>query len=283
MKKIAIMTDTNSGLTTQDAQTLDVSLVPMPFLVDGQIYFEGVDMTAEEFFQRQSAGAEISTSQPSPGDLLALWDEVLETADELVYIPMSSGLSSSCEMARGLSTQYDGRVRVADVRRISVTQEMAVYRAAALRNQGLDAGQIADQLEAEALEASIYVCVGNLTYLKKGGRITPAVAALGTLMDIKPVLQIQGGKLDTYKKVRGMRQAKKCLTDAIQKDLDTRFAGMETELGVAYAGEETEGLEWNAYVQEAFPGRVLRMARLPISIACHVGPGTLGITVTKCY
>lgn len=281
MKRIAIVTDTNSGLTPQEAGAQGIYLVAMPYLMDGQQYYEHRDLTMEEFFLRQSQGAQISTSQPSPGDVMAVWDEAMEEYEKLIYIPMSSGLSSSCATAKVLAQQYDGRVLVADNRRISVPQACSALQAVQMARDGMEAEEICRRLEAEGLKASIYVCVGNLNYLKKGGRITPAVAALGTVLDIKPVLQIQGGKLDSYKKVRGMKQARRCLVDAVRDDLAGRFAGRDTQLAIAYSGAPSVGEEWLDYVQGEFPDRSVMKGVLPISISCHVGPGTLGIGLVE--
>lgn len=277
MKKIAVAADSNSGISPAEAARLGVHILPMPFFIDGELCFEGVSLSREDFFRRQDRGAEISTSQPTPGDLLALWDRLLEEHEQLVYIPMSSGLSSSCETAEALAEDYPGRVFVADVRRISVTQRQAVLDALALAGAGLDGEQIARRLEREALEASIYLAVDTLTHLKKGGRITAAGAALGTVLNIKPVLQIQGGMLDAFARPRGMRAARHTMLDALAANLEGRFRGKKPVLLAAHTCEDEEAEEWLEEIQSRFPGYETYMAPLSLSIACHTGRGALGI------
>lgn len=205
MKKVAVVTDSNSGITQAEAAVLGISVLPMPFYIDGKLYFEDVNMTQEQFYDALKSDAEIHTSQPSPGDVTDLWDKTLESYDELVYIPMSSGLSGSCESACILSREYNGRVEVVDNQRISVTQRQSVLDAIKMASQGLSAKEIKDALVENKMNSSIYITVETLKYLKKGGRITPVAAAIGTLLNIKPVLQIQGEKLDAYSKVRGKK------------------------------------------------------------------------------
>lgn len=281
MNKTAILTDTNSGITPKLAEEKGIFLLKMPFLVDDEQYDEYGALSYEEFFNRLGAGASVSTSQPAPGDLTDLWDEILKSYDSLVYIPMSSGLSGTCETAKGFAAEYDGRVQVVDNKRISVTLYSSVFTALALANQGQSAAEIAATLEKEADEQSIYVSVNTLEHLKKSGRVTPAGAAIGALLGIKPVLQIQGGKLDAYKKVRGMAAAQTAMLDGIENDLKTRFAGEKVEIRAAYSGSLAGGQAWQKAVAERFPEHIIELDALPISISCHVGAGALGIGITK--
>lgn len=208
MGNVAIVTDSNSGISQAEAKELGIYVIPMPFLVDGKLYFEDVDMNKEQFYHFLENDADLSTSQPSPGDVMDLWDKLLKEYDEIVHIPMSSGLSASCSTAMGLARDYDGKVQVVDNQRISVTMQQSVMDAKHLVAAGKSAAQIKEILEKEALESSIYLMVDTLKYLKKGGRITPSAALLGSALNLKPILQIQGDKLDAYKKVRGVKAAK---------------------------------------------------------------------------
>ncbi len=275
--KIAIITDTNSGILAHEAAELGIHLLPMPFSIDGQLYLEGINLSAQDFYRLQEQGANIMTSQPSPDSVTSLWDELLATHDAVIHIPMSSALSNSYSTACALSAEYDGKVLVADLRRISISQRMAVADAVALVKQGLDAKQVVEILEQNALEASIYLAPSTLSYLKKGGRITPAAAAIGTVLNIKPVLQIQGGPVDSFKKVRGMRQAIDTMLQAIDTDRKTRFARKNAKVCVAYSGAPEIGEEWRQQVQAYFPDQTVECAALSLSIACHTGPGALGI------
>ena len=276
--KIAIVTDSNSGMTAQEAQELGVQIVPMPFSIDGQLYYGGVDLTQEEFFRRVAQGADVSTSQPAPGEVGLLWARLLEEYDQLVYIPMSSGLSNACATARLLAQEaFPGKAFVVDNKRISVTQWQSVRDAVALAKLGFDGAQIQQKLEEDALNASIYIMVDTLKYLKKGGRITPAAAAIGAVLNVKPVLQIQGEKLDAFAKVRGAKAAQQKLIDALRHDLDTRFAGKRMMVAVAYSGSPEAGEAWRQQVQEAFPQYEVFSVPLTLSVACHTGPGALGV------
>lgn len=281
MGKVAVITDTNSGMTIEEAKELSIFLVPMPFLIDGVNYLEGKNITAEFFYEKQNADAEISTSQPSLGDLMSLWSEVLESYDEIVYIPMSSGLSSSYESAVMAAENFDGKVQVVNNKRISVTQRESSLDALKLIERGKNAVQIKEILEAEALEASIYITVDTLKYLKKGGRITPAAALAGTVLHIKPVLQIQGGKLDAYAKSRGMKKAVKVMIDAVKHDLETRFADKDMVVMMAYTGSRENAEMWRQEVMPYFPGQELYMAPLSLSIGCHTGENALGLGCLK--
>ncbi|MBR3273401.1 MAG: DegV family protein [Clostridia bacterium] len=281
MQKTGIITDTNSGMTQAEARECGVTLMPMPFTVNGKNYVENVNMSYMEFFEHLAGGAQVATSQPSPEDVMVCWKKALEDCDKLIYIPMSSALSSSCQSAKLFAEDFDGRVLVADNRRISISQKQSVYDALHWRDMGLSAEEILQKLMDTALDASIYLTVDDLSYLKRGGRITPSVATIGTVLNIKPVLQIQGGKLDTYKKVRGLHAAQHTMLEAIRKDLDTRFAGVPMILRTAYTGDAAIGKAWNAQVQEQFPEYQVTGDPLPISIACHVGPGVIALGLIK--
>ena len=285
MGKIAIVTDSNSGITQDQAKKMGVHVIPMPFYINETLYLEGVTLTQEEFYERLKNDEPISTSQPSPAEVCGLWDMLLKENDEIVHIPMSSGLSNSCETAMGLARDYDGKVQVVDNQRISVTQYQSVADALALREAGKSAAEIKEVLEAEKLESSIYITLETLKYLKKGGRITPAAAAIGTVLNLKPVLQIQGEKLDAYTKVRGKKQAKRAMLKAAQEDMQERFAEYKKEglmcIEGAYTGNPEEAEEFKKEIEAAFPGHEVRMAPLSLSIACHIGYGALAIGCTK--
>ena len=285
MSKVAIVTDSNSGITQEQGKELGIFVLPMPFFIDGELYLEDITLSQSEFYEKLGADSDISTSQPSPGEVMDLWDKVLEEYDELVCIPMSSGLSSTCATAITLAAEYDGRVQVVDNQRISVTQEQSVLDAMNLREEGKSAAEIKEILEKEKLQASIYITVDTLKYLKKGGRITPAAAAIGTVLNLKPVLQIQGEKLDAYAKVRGKKQAKRVMMKAMQEDWDTRFKKYvesgEMCLQMAYAGNKEEAEEFKKEVQAAFPGIDIHMDSLSLSVACHIGHGALAVACAK--
>ena len=282
MSKIAIVTDSNSGITQERGKELGIFVLPMPFYIDGELYFEDISLTQEDFYKKLQEDADISTSQPSPGDLMDFWENILKEYDEIVHIPMSSGLSGSCQTAMTLADDYDGKVHVVDNQRISVTQEQSVYDAMALVKAGKSAEEIKQILEEEKLEASIYIMVDTLKYLKKGGRITPAAAALGSMLNLKPVLQLQGEKLDSFAKVRGVKAAKRTMLKAIKNDLETRFSGKKMVLGIAYTSRDEEEVQkWKEEVQGAFPGYEIVMNPLSLSVSCHIGPGSLAVTCTK--
>lgn len=285
MGNVAIVTDSNSGISQAEGKELGIYVVPMPFLVDGKLYFEDVDMNKEQFYHFLENDADLSTSQPSPGDVMDLWDKLLKEYDEIVHIPMSSGLSASCSTAMGLARDYDGKVQVVDNQRISVTMQQAVMDAKYLAAAGKSAAQIKEILEKEALESSIYLMVDTLKYLKKGGRITPAAALLGSALNLKPILQIQGDKLDAYKKVRGVKAAKKNMLEAMKKDVEGRFSDYvakgQLKLHVAYTTDEETARQWKEEVQSVFPDIVIsRMDSLSFSVTCHTGPGVLAIAAS---
>lgn len=272
MSKVAIVTDSNSGITQKRGEELGIYVLPMPFFIDGELYLEDITLSQEQFYEKLGADSEISTSQPSPGDVMDLWDKLLEDYDEIVCIPMSSGLSSTCETALSLAQDYDEKVQVVNNQRISVTQEQSVYDAIKLRDEGKSAAEIRQVLEKEKMQASIYITVDTLKYLKKGGRITPAAAAIGTVLNLKPVLQIQGEKLDAFAKVRGWKAAKKTMLNAIEKDLTDRFADVKDQmvLGMAYTCSKEEADEWKNEIQTRFPDYELVEGSLSLSIACHL-------------
>lgn len=285
MSSVAIVTDSNSGISQAEGKELGIYVIPMPCLVDGKLYYENVDITKEQFYHFMESDADLTTSQPSPGDVMDLWDKLLKEYDEIVHIPMSSGLSASCSTAMGLAQDYDGKVQVINNQRISVTMQQSVMDAKHLAATGKSAAQIKEILEKEALESSIYLVVDTLKYLKKGGRITPAAALLGSALNLKPLLQIQGEKLDAYKKVRGMKAAKKNMLDAMKKDVEGRFADYvakgQLKLHVAYTTDEETAKQWMEEVQNAFPGlTITRMDPLSFSITCHTGPGVLAIAAS---
>ena len=283
MGKIAIVTDSNSGITQKEGRELGITVLPMPFFIDGELFLEDITLTQEEFYEKLTNDAEITTSQPSPGDVMELCNELLRTHEEVLHIPMSSGLSSSCETAMSLAMEeeYAGRVHVVNNQRISVTQRQSVLDAMQLAAIGKNAAEIKEILEENRLAASIYITVDTLKYLKKGGRITPAAAAIGTVLNLKPVLQIQGEKLDAFAKVRGWKQAKKTMLDAMEKDMLHRFQNQKIHLEAAYTCSEEEAIKWKEEIEDRFPACEVYMARLSLSVACHIGPGAMAIACSK--
>ena len=280
MARTAIATDSNSGITQSQAKELGVFVLPMPFFMRGKIQFEDIDLTQEQFYEILAEDAAVSTSQPSPGDLMDFWNKILEEYDDIVYIPMSSGLSTSCDTATVLSEDYEGKVQVVNNQRISVTQEQSALDARDLAAKGYEAAQIKEILERVKYESSIYITLTTLKYLKKGGRITPAAAALGTLLRIKPVLTIQGEKLDAFSKARTAKQARSIMLTALAKDLDERFHDKNAEhtyLEIAHTCNEEDAKELEAALKEQYPGADITMAPLSLSIACHIGPGSLAV------
>ena len=254
----------------------------MPFYIDEKLYFEDITLTQEAFYQKLAQDADISTSQPTPADVTGLWDELLESYDQIVHIPMSSGLSGSCEMAMMLAAgDYADRVFVVDNQRISVTQRQSVLDAVELAGAGLGAREIRDELMRERLEASIYITVDTLKYLKKGGRVTAAGAAIGTVLNIKPVLTIQGAKLDAFAKARGWKAAKKIMLDAMERDIAQRFAGQDIHLAAAYTCTDEEAQEWKGELEARFPGYEIHMDRLSLSVACHIGAGSMAVGCSR--
>lgn len=284
MGKVAILTDSNSGILQAEAEELGIQVVPMPFMIEGKTFYEGIDLTQGDFYKKLAENVEISTSMPEPGSVMDLWDKLLETHDEVVYIPMSSGLSSSCETAMMLAQDYDGKVQVVNNQRISVTMRQSVLDALELAEEGRSAAEIKKILEDAKFDSSIYIMVDTLYYLKKGGRITPAAAAFGELLKIKPVLQIQGEKLDAFAKARTVKKAKQIMIKAIQDDLANRFqdpAAEKAYISMAYTHDLEAAEEFKAEVQEIFPNHEIYMQALPLSISCHIGPGALAVTCTQ--
>ena len=282
--RTAIVTDSNSGVSQKEAGQLGIFVLPMPFMIDGETFYEDIDLTQEEFYRKMEAGADISTSQPSPAAVTELWDRLLKEYDEIVHIPMSSGLSSSCQTARVLAEDYEGKVHVVDNHRISVTQRQSALDARDLAARGFDGGKIREILERTAKDSMIYITVDTLKYLKKGGRITPAAAALGTILRIKPILAIDGGKLDAFSKARTMNQARASMISAIQKDLSEHMkdgAARETYLEIAHTNNDELAREFEDLVFKLSPNTAIYTDRLSLSIACHIGPGSLALACTK--
>lgn len=279
--RVAIATDSNSGITQAQGAQHGIAVVPMPFVIDGTEYFEDVSITREKFFQRLEEGAEVQTSQPSPEAVTTLWNKLLEEYEGVVYIPMSGGLSGSVQTAATLAQDYDGRVQVVDNHRISVTQKQSVLEAAFLAKDGWDAKTIKEFLMQHAYEASIYIAVDTLKYLKKGGRVTAAGAALGTLLNIKPILQIQGDKLDAYAKVRGMKLAQEKMLEAIEKDINERFSDCEVLIKGAYTCDEKTASQWKKTIAARFPKHKVSLDPLALSVSCHIGYGSMAVVVMK--
>lgn len=289
MKKIAIMTDSNSGITQKEAAGLGISVLPMPFMINDTTYFEDINLTQDRFYEFLENDAVVSTSQPSPDSLIHMFHKLLAEYDEVVHIPMSSGLSGSCQTACMLAQEpeFDGKVFVVNNQRISVTQTQSVLDAMELVKKGYDGAQIKKILEEDKFNSSIYIMLDTLFYLKKGGRITPAAAALGTLLKLKPVLQIQGEKLDAFAKARTKSAGKSMMLQAIKNDIENRFGGFgegakeRVTLHIAYTKDAEEAELWKQEVMEAFPGFRLKMAPLSLSVACHIGPGALALACTR--
>lgn len=289
MKKIAIMTDSNSGITQKEAAGLGISVLPMPFMINDTTYFEDINLTQDRFYEFLENDAVVSTSQPSPDSLIHMFHKLLAEYDEVVHIPMSSGLSGSCQTACMLAQEpeFDGKVFVVNNQRISVTQTQSVLDAMELAKKGYDGAQIKKILEEDKFNSSIYIMLDTLFYLKKGGRITPAAAALGTLLKLKLVLQIQGEKLDAFAKARTKSAGKSMMLQAIKNDIGNRFGGFDESakervtLHIAYTKDAEEAELWKQEVMEAFPGFRLKMAPLSLSVACHIGPGALALACTR--
>lgn len=284
MSKVTVMTDSNSGITQEEAKRLGVEVLPMPFYMDGQMYYEDIDLSQEQFYEQLAQGKEIKTSMPLVGDVADAWERTLKECDEIVHIPMSSGLSSTCETALVLAQNYDGRVQVVNNQRISVTMRQSVIDAVQLAKQGHSAAEIKNILEACKFESSIYIMVDTLEYLKKGGRITPAAAALGTLLKLKPVLQIQGEKLDAFAKARTVKQARSIMIESMKNDFEKRFDsadGTKMNLSMAYTHNLEEAEAFKQEVQAAFPNNEIVLQPLSLSISCHIGPGALAVACSK--
>ena len=283
MPRIAVVTDSNSGISVEEGKRLGVEVLPMPVHIDGKVYYEGLNLTREEFYRRQAEDAEIVTSQPAPADVMALWDKVLKDYDALVYIPMTAGLSSSCSTARVLAEEYGGRVEVADNRRISVPQRCSVMNAMDLIRSGLSAREVRETLERQKDDSSIYITVDTLKYLRKGGRVSGVEAMAGTMLNIKPVMEIRSEKLNAIDKVRGMKAARKLMLERIQTDLEGRLKPLRDSghlaLSLSYSQVSEETLDsWRAEILAAFPDdKFVEGDPLTLSIACHTGPGALAV------
>lgn len=290
MAKVRIVTDSNSGITQAEAKTLGVSVIPMPFLINGEDYLEDVNLTQEEFYRHLEGETTVSTSQPAVATVTDLWDSLLAEGEdvEIVHIPMSSGLSESCRTAQSLAKAYGKRVCVVDNQRISVTQKQSVLDALKLAGEGKSAQEIADYLTATKLESSIYIALDTLKYLKKGGRLTPAAALVGSILRIKPVLQIQGDKLDAYKKVHSLSQAKQVMIEAMRGDLNTRFKESAIQgkmrLFIAHTNFYAEAETFRKELEAIFPNiPVTLVDPLSLSVSCHIGPGALAVAASVCY
>ena len=281
MGRIAIMTDSNSGITQAEGKKLGIYVVPMPFYINEELYFEDITLTQEEFYRKLEEDADIKTSQPALGDVLEMWDKLLEEYDEVVYLPMSSGLSSSCETAIMLAQDYNGRVQVVNNQRISVPLYHSVLEAKEMAAKGYTALEIKELLEKTKFESDIYITLDTLKYLTEGGRLTPAAAAIGTVLNLKPVLQIKGEKLDAFAKTRGWKMSKKKMISTCQELLNTEFKGAEVYVDAAYSGSREDAEAWKKEIEEAFPGHKVYMFPLSLSVSCHIGPGAKGIAVTK--
>lgn len=282
--KIAIVADSNSGYTPKEAEKAGVYFIPMPFYIGENEYFEHVNLTSEQLFEFLDQDAFVTTSQPSPITMMSLWDQLIMEYDEIIYLPMSSGLSGTCQTAAMLAQEYGGRVFVVDNQRISVPLKHSIQDALLMADMGKSAKSIKEYLERTKFDSVVYITVDTLQYLKKGGRITPAAAALGTLLKIKPVLQIRGEKLDSYAKARTMHQANKIMIEALRNDIDELFDGnlSEVHLDIAYTGEDTAALEMKTLLEEAFPGcGEITIEPLSLSITCHIGKGALGIACSR--
>lgn len=285
MSKIAIITDSNSGINFEAGKEIGVRVLPMPFLIDGKTYYEEISLSQTEFFEKLESDVDISTSQPSPESVMKIWDDALEEADEVVYIPMSSGLSSSCHTALMLADDYEGKVQVVDNQRISVTQRQSVLDALELAKRGLTAAQIKEELERAKFESSIYIMLDTLKYLKKGGRITPAAAALGSALRLKPVLTIQGEKLDAFAIAKTKKQGVKKMLSAIEDDINSRFGGVDhmenIHMEIAHTKNPEAAEELRQQIIEKFGVKQVDLYPLSLSIACHIGPGSLAVVCSK--
>ena len=285
--KTAVMTDSNSGITPEEGKKIGIYSLPMPVIIEGDVFYEGKNITQEEYYGAMTSGKNVTTSQPSPGDVMDMWDGILkEGYEQVVYIPMSSALSASCHAAIQLSEEYDGKVQVVDDHRISVTMRESVLEAKWMANQGMTAEEIKKKLEENAYNSSIYIAVDTLEYLKKGGRVTAAGAAIGAVLNIKPVLTIQGEKLDAFTKVRGMKKAELKMLEAIDEDLNTRFADVDRKqlrLGAAGTFQKQEDADqWYKMVKDTFENEIddIYYDSLSFSIGCHVGPNAIGIGIS---
>ncbi|MBO5483964.1 MAG: DegV family protein [Lachnospiraceae bacterium] len=285
MSKVAVMTDSNSGITQMEAKEMGIRVIPMPFIIDGETYYEDISLSQKEFYERLQQNVTVSTSQPSVDDVIKYWEAALEDAEEIIYIPMSSGLSGSCSTAMMLAQDFDDKVQVVDNQRISVTQRQSVLDAITLAESGKSAKQIKDILMQEKMESSIYIMLDTLTYLKRGGRITPAAAALGSALRLKPVLQIQGEKLDAFTIARTKKQGAAKMIAAMEADIQNRFGGMKNidaiHLEAAHTANEEAAEKFVQELKEHFGVKEIVCNPLSLSVACHIGPGALAIACSK--
>lgn len=285
MSSVSVITDSNSGISQEQAKELGIRILPMPFYIDGKEYTDGITLSQDTFYEMLNKGYEVATSQPSAGDLIEAWEDELKTHDEVIYIPMSSGLSSSLQTAKTFCADYDGRVQVADNQRISVTQRFSAIEAKKMADKGKSAAEIKEFLESTRFDSSIYIMVDTMTYLKKGGRVTPAAATFAEILNIKPVLQIQGDKLDSFAKARGCKAAKKIMINAIKDDIEKRFGGIDpdnpkVEIEVAHTMNHEAAVALLEELKEIFPNHPTNLDPLSLSVACHIGPGALAIATS---
>ena len=289
MPKVGIVTDNSCGFSADEVQNLGIKMSYIPFLIDGEEYSEDKNLTRELFYEKLNSSAKVSTSQPNQEIVKSIWNEALQVYDEIVYIPLSSGLSSSYQTAKFLSSEYNGKVQVINNKRVSVTLKLSVLEAIKLAEEGKSAKEIKQILENNALNSSIYIMVPTLKYLKKGGRITATAAAIGSLLSLKPVLQIQGDKLDAYAKVLTTKQAKSKMINAIKKDIETRFSNLKSNqslvISLAHTGITMDDInEFENEVKQEFTNNTIMLKdQLPLAIACHIGTGALAITCTAVY
>ncbi len=285
MAKIRIVTDSNSGITQEEGKELGITVMPMPFYIDDELFLEDITLSQEQFYEKLQENAKILTSAPNPGEFMELWEELLKEYDQIIHIPMSSGLSGTCSIATMLAKEnYEGKVFVVDNQRISVTQRQSALDAKMLADAGLDAQEICDRLMENKMDSSIYIMLDTLYYLKKGGRITPAAAAIGSLLRLKPVLQIQGEKLDAFSKARTIKQAKATMLQQVKKDCATRYGSpdySDVHIAMAYTHDLDAALEFKKEVEKEFPGHDIVLNPLSLSVSCHIGPGALALTATK--
>ncbi len=287
MSKIAIVTDSNSGITQDRAKELGFFVLPMPFVINGTDYYEDIDLTQAQYYELlNDENAEIHTSQPLPAEVMDLWDRLLEDYDEIIHIPMSSGLSGSCESASTFAENYDGRVHVVNNQRISVTQKLSCFEAKKMAENGMSGAEIKQRLEDTKFDSAIFITVDTMKYLKKGGRVTPAAATIAEILNIKPVLKIFGEKLDAFAKARGMKNAKQVMIKAIKDELEKDYGGINNEnpnawIGMAYTYDRDAGIEFMEEVKKEFPGYKVYLDPLSLSVACHIGPGSLAVSCTK--
>lgn len=279
---IAIVTDSNSGITEKEAMDMGITIIPMPFYINNKTYHEGLDLSHKDFYNYLEDNAEVSTSQPAPGEVLEVWNELLKEKESIVYIPMSSSLSGSCQISEMLAQEYEGKIQVVDNKRISVTQLQSVKDALNLAKEGKSAKEIKIILEDKQYNSSIYVVLDTLEYLKKGGRITPAAASIAKVLNIKPVLQIQGEKLDSFKKARGVKQARRIMKDAIKDDINNRFSDINNmKIYAAYSSDEELGRQWLSELKEEFPGYDVELYPLSLGVGCHIGPNAIGVACVE--